>query len=181
LGLRDVELKTADRLRQAGHTVATPDLFDGSTAASIDDGAKIVQRVGWPTVVAAAERELKELPPETVLTGFSMGVGVASELWSKRPLSAGAIFLHGLPSIPANVRRSFPVQVHVGEKDSMFADPEAISRLDAQARAVGARMQVYRYPQATHFFTDETLSDFNGPAASLTLERVVAFLANFME
>jgi len=54
--------------------------------------------------------------------------------------------------------------------------PEAISRLDTRAQAAGSRMTLYRYPEATHFYTDETLSDFAAAAASLTLTRVLDFL-----
>src|SRR5438067_1865185 len=38
LGLRPVERLAAERLRQVGHLVTTPDLYDGRTASSMADG-----------------------------------------------------------------------------------------------------------------------------------------------
>ena len=38
----------ADRLGEAGHTVHVPDLFDGHTFASIEDGLAHVAHIGCP-------------------------------------------------------------------------------------------------------------------------------------
>src|SRR6266540_7062462 len=38
----------ADELRRAGHTVHTPDLFDGRTFATIEEGMAYAQQVGFP-------------------------------------------------------------------------------------------------------------------------------------
>jgi dienelactone hydrolase len=40
LGLRPGVLGAADRLRSAGHTVHTPDLFDGEVFDDLDDGMR---------------------------------------------------------------------------------------------------------------------------------------------
>jgi dienelactone hydrolase len=177
LGLRDVEHEAADLLAHQGHVVSVPDLFGGAIATSIDEGAEIVARIGWPTVCAIAEEALKGLPIETVLAGFSMCVGVASELWSRRPRSAGAVFLHALPTIPSNIRPAFPFQVHVGANDDMFADAASLKDLNDRGRELSVAAEVYRYPGAGHFFTDTTLPEFNQNAARLTWERVIDYLA----
>jgi dienelactone hydrolase len=41
----------ADELRQAGHTVHTPDLFDGRTFDSIDAGMAYAEEIGFPDAV----------------------------------------------------------------------------------------------------------------------------------
>ena len=43
----------ADELRRAGHTVQTPDLFQGRTFASIDDGMRFAGEIGFPDEVIA--------------------------------------------------------------------------------------------------------------------------------
>ena len=45
----------ADRLRADGHTVHTPDLFEGQTFATIDDGFAFVHREGAPDYDALAD------------------------------------------------------------------------------------------------------------------------------
>jgi len=41
----------ADELRGAGHTVHTPDLFDGRTFDSIEQGSDFVQQIGFGEVI----------------------------------------------------------------------------------------------------------------------------------
>ena len=50
-GLTDGLQAFADELRADGHTVHTPDLFDGELPASVDDGVAHVRQVGDPTDV----------------------------------------------------------------------------------------------------------------------------------
>ena len=38
----------ADELRRGGHTVHTPDLFDGRTFASIEEGMAYASQIGFP-------------------------------------------------------------------------------------------------------------------------------------
>src|SRR3954463_6644964 len=176
LGLRDIEREAANLLRGAGHFVSAPDLFGGATAGSIPEGADIVARLGWARVCERAELAVGELQPGAVLAGFSMGVGVVSELWRRRRLSAGAIFLHALPTIPVDVRPAFPFQVHVGANDIEFAALPAIEDLRESSRILGVSGEVFRYTGAGHFFTDRMLPEFDQAAASITWERVSQFL-----
>jgi len=46
LGLRPGVLSAAERLRAAGHTVHTPDLFDGDVFDNIDDGMRKEEALG---------------------------------------------------------------------------------------------------------------------------------------
>src|SRR5947208_10215555 len=65
----------ADELRRAGHTVHTPDLFDGRTFASIEEGMAYAEQVGFPdAIIERGERAANELPNELVYAGFSLGV-----------------------------------------------------------------------------------------------------------
>ena len=46
----------ADELRAAGHTVHAPDLFDGRTFDSIDEGMAFIRGSGMDEMVEKAER-----------------------------------------------------------------------------------------------------------------------------
>lgn len=43
-------------------------------------GFALMDRIGWETIVARARAAVRDLPPGTVLGGFSMGVGVVGSL-----------------------------------------------------------------------------------------------------
>ena len=56
----------ADELRAAGHTVHTPDLYDGRTFASLDDGVGNAKEVGFGTILERGEQAAAGLPAELV-------------------------------------------------------------------------------------------------------------------
>lgn len=51
-----MELAAAERLRAAGHEVVTPDLYDGETASTLDEGFAVKNRIGWTTLAERARR-----------------------------------------------------------------------------------------------------------------------------
>jgi dienelactone hydrolase len=81
----------ADELRSAGHTVHTPDLFDGRTFTSIDEGLGYVQGVGFGEMIERGVQAAEELPNELVYGGFSLGVPPAQKLAQTRPGARGAL------------------------------------------------------------------------------------------
>ena len=64
----------ADELRAAGHTVHAPDLFDGRTFPSIDEGVAYIRGVGFDAMRERGVRVADDLPPALVYAGFSFGV-----------------------------------------------------------------------------------------------------------
>src|SRR5262252_2627483 len=79
-GLTPGVVAFADELRHAGHTVHTPDLFDGNTFATLDEGQEYARGVGFGTILANGVRAAEGLPAELVYAGFSMGVMPAQQL-----------------------------------------------------------------------------------------------------
>ena len=84
----------ANELRQAGHTVHTPDLFEGRTFDSIEAGVGYANEVGWDEIMARGERAAESLPNELVYGGFSLGVVPAQKLAQTRPGAHGALFFY---------------------------------------------------------------------------------------
>jgi dienelactone hydrolase len=175
LGLRPVELGLADRLRAAGHRVATPDLYAGSTAATIEEGFVLKDTVGWPAIVRRAREAVRDLPAETVLLGVSMGAGVVQEVLPDRPGTAGVLLLHAVGALPASVRAGLPAQAHVADPDPI-APPAQVAAWQAAATRSGADAQVFTYPGIGHFYTDAAGPDHDEPAAERTRQRVLEFL-----
>jgi dienelactone hydrolase len=84
----------ADELRHAGHTVHTPDLFQGRTFGSIEEGIAYAGEVGLETIVERGVRAADGLPSEVVYSGFSLGVLPAQKLAQTRPGTRGALLFY---------------------------------------------------------------------------------------
>src|SRR3954465_6856405 len=65
----------ADELRAAGHTVHTPDLFNGRTFDSIDAGLDVAREIGFPDeMFKRGTQAIEALGNDVVYGGFSLGV-----------------------------------------------------------------------------------------------------------
>ena len=56
-------LEFADELRSAGHTVHAPDLFDGETFGTVDEGVAYARQVGFREIIRRGSQAAEELPP----------------------------------------------------------------------------------------------------------------------
>jgi dienelactone hydrolase len=65
LGLTGPVRRFAGELRAAGHTVHTPDLYDGRTFETYEDGASYSEPLGGPlAAVKRARAEVESLPSD---------------------------------------------------------------------------------------------------------------------
>ena len=175
-GLTPGVVAFADELRAAGHTVHAPDLYDGKTFASLDEGVAYAKQVGFGAFLERGRLAAEGLPNEVVYGGFSLGVMPAQMLAQTRPAAKGALLFSA--AFPASeFGRSWPqgvpLQVHM-----MEADEWALEDLPAARKLVeevdGA--ELFLYPGDRHLFADNTLGDYDENAATLLTERVLAFL-----
>jgi len=175
-GLTDGVRSFADELRGAGHTVHTPDMFDGRTFATIEDGMAFARAEGFDTLAERGVAAGAEIGSETVYAGFSFGVMPAQQLAQTQPGARGALFMYSCLPVsefgtawPAGL----PVQVHGKVGDEFFAeDLEA-----AQALADSTdRAELFLYPGEEHLFADSSLPAYDPDAAALLMKRVLAFL-----
>lgn len=84
-------LAFASRLREAGNTVHTPDLYDGRTFASLDEGVGYAREVGFDTISDRGRHAAEGLSSKLVYAGFSLGVMPAQLLAQTRPGAKGAL------------------------------------------------------------------------------------------
>ncbi|RKN30731.1 dienelactone hydrolase family protein [Micromonospora musae] len=174
-GLRPAVLAAAERLRAAGHQVSTPDLYGVPAAETVEAGFALLEKIGQDVVLGRAAEAVAQLPPDTVLAGFSMGAGVAGALLAERPATAGLLLLHGTGGSPAAVRPGLPVQLHLADPDS-YEPPEEVDEWGTAMTVAGAQLEVFRYPGVGHLFTDPDVSDHDAAATETTWSRVEAFL-----
>jgi dienelactone hydrolase len=181
-GLTAGLVRFADRLRAAGHTVHTPDLFEGQVFDTIPDGMAHVRREGAPDYDALADEVVDGLPESLVYAGFSFGGGQAQRLAQLRPGARGALLFDTCYPISGEWAfgpwpEGVPVQVHGMDRDPFFS--EEGGDLDA-ARELVATVDVaelFVYPGDQHLFADDSLASYDADAAALLTERVLAFLA----
>lgn len=152
-----------------------PDLFDGRTFDTIEEGMAYARETGFGVLVDRGVAAAEELSPELVHAGFSFGVSVAQQLAQTRDGARGALFMSGcLPASEFGAwPRGVPVQVHGKEGDPFFEeDIEAARELVASAE----RGELFLYPGDEHLFADSSLPAYDAAAAALLTERVLAFL-----
>ncbi len=167
----------ADELRGAGHTVHTPDLYEGLTFSTIEEGMAHAEELGFGEVIERGERAAASLPERLVYAGFSLGVLPAQKLAQSRAGAAGALFFYSCVPVsesgtwPAGV----PVQVHAMENDRLFVDE---GDLDAARELIATADdgELFLYPGSEHYFADSSLPSYEPDAAALLTRRVLEFL-----
>lgn len=178
-GLRPAVLDFANSLRAAGHTVHTPDLYDGEVFSDRNDAIRKIQELGFDKLLERALAAVEHLPRESVYAGFSNG-GVCAELVAAtRPGARGAILMHaplmvrdlGWTDWPANV----PVQVHFANKDPI-KNQSVVDSLAAKVRRSASSFEQFDYDAPGHLFSDPVFPAYNKDAAELMTKRVLDFL-----
>ena len=171
----------ADELRAAGHTVHVPDLFDGRTFGSIDEGMAFIKGQGFDALRERGVRTADRLPAELVYAGFSFGEMIAQQLAQTRPGARGALLFYSC--IPITGDWAFgpwpdgvPVQIHGADHDPIFIDEGDVEA----AREIVATVpdaELFLYPSDQHYFSDSSLPSYDPDATALLMNRVLAFLA----
>jgi dienelactone hydrolase len=169
-------LAFADELREAGHTVHAPDLYDGNTFEDINEGVGYAKKVGFEEIVNMGTAAGEGLPADIVYGGFSLGVMPAQSLAQTRPGARGALFYHACmpPSeFGGPWPDGVPVEIHMMENDP-WAEEDRPAAETLAAEVPDA--ELFLYPGAGHLFADSSLGDYDKEAAELLMERTLAFL-----
>ena len=177
LGLTPGVTEFADQLREAGHTVHTPDLYEGHTFQAVEDGVGYARETGFGTILERGVGAADGLPTELTYAGFSLGVMPAQKLTQTRPGARGALLLEAClpPSEFGSWPDGVPVQIHGMEADPSFADE---GDLDAARVLIEEAddAELFLYPGDQHLFADSSLPSYDAEAAALLTRRVLEFL-----
>ena len=177
-GLTEGVRALADALRAGGHTVHTPDFFEGATFGSLEEGFAARRERG--DLDAWADGVVADLPEELVYAGISLGVMPAQRLAQTRPGAAGAILMESCLPISGDWAigpwpDGVPVQIHGMDADEFFAGEGDIEA----AREIVATVpdaELFTYPGQRHLFTDRSLPSHDVDAAAQVVSRSLAFL-----
>ena len=181
-GLTDGVRAFADELRSGGHTVHTPDLFDGERPATLEEGLAYAQKIGEEALDRQVRRIVADLPQGLVYAGFSWGVMTAQRLAQTRPGARGALLYEACLPVtgewaigpwPAGV----PVQVHGMAKDPFFGLEGDLDAARELVATIGTELgAVFVYPGERHLFTDSSLPSYDADATAQVLRRSREFL-----
>jgi dienelactone hydrolase len=168
-GLTQDVLAFADALRARGHQVYTPDLYDGATFATLEDGIAHAESIGFPTILERGRRAVDGIGTDLVYVGFSLGVLPAQMLAQTRPGAHAALFAHSCVP-PSEFGQGWPdgvpLQLHLTEHDPLALPPNTDLQAARALATDGA--ELFLYPGTDHLF--------DAPTQELFTERVLAFL-----
>ena len=172
----------ADELRSAGHTVHTPDVYEGRTFATVAEGIGHAGEIGFGEVLERGVRAVEGLPADLVYAGFSLGVMPAQKLAQTRAGARGALLLQGcvpVSEFSAAWPDDVPVQIHAMDNDPLFVGEDGEEGDIDAARALiqdAKNAELFLYPGDQHLFADSSLPSYDAEAAALMTNRVVDFL-----
>ncbi|MEV6794645.1 dienelactone hydrolase family protein [Streptomyces sp. NPDC051320] len=176
-GLRPAVGAAAERLRAAGHQVRVPDLFDGKTFATIEEGMAFKEELGSEELL---KRAVTASAPHSdqglVYAGFSLGGSLAQNVALADEKARGLLLLHGTSDIADEASvDELPVQLHVADPDP-FESHDWLTAWYLRMQRIGADVEVHRYPGAGHLYTDPELADYDAEAAERTWQTALGFL-----
>jgi dienelactone hydrolase len=167
----------ADELRRAGHVVHTPDLFEGRTFATLDDGMAFAREVGFGALGDRGVAAAQAFDAAVVYAGMSFGVMIAQQLAQTRPGARGAILMSAC--LPASEfgdawPTGVPLQVHGKDADPFFAEEDLVAARELVESTDDA--ELFLYPGDEHLFADSSLDAYDAAATALLLERMLPLL-----
>ena len=181
-GLTEGVRSFAGELREAGHTVHTPDLYDGRVFDTMEESFAFVREAG-DALEAKADAAAQALPEGLVYAGISWGVGAAQRLAQTRPGARGALLYEAC--FPITGEYAFgpwpddvPVQIHGKADDEFFAHEGDIDAARELVATAGSdRAELFVYPGGEHLFLDSSLPTYDADSAALVRQRTLQFLA----
>ncbi|WP_184348280.1 dienelactone hydrolase family protein [Streptomyces olivoverticillatus] len=178
-GPRPAVHAAAERLREAGYEVHVPDLYDGRTAETVEEGMAIKDEIGRDELLRRAVTAVAPLSERgLVYAGFSLGGSIAQNLALGDDRARGLLLLHGTSDLPDDAAvDELPVQLHVADPDP-FEPHDWLNAWYLRMQRAGADVEVHRYRGAGHLFTDPDLPDYDEEAAEAAWRVALGFLAD---
>lgn len=177
-GARPAVHAAAERLRAAGHEVHVPDLFDGRSVDTVEEGMALKDSIGTDELLRRAVRAAAPYADRgLVYAGFSLGGALAQNLALADDKARGLLLMHGTSDIADGAAvDELPVQLHVADPDP-FEPHDWLNAWYLRMRRAGADVEIHRYPGAGHLFTDPDLADHDAEAAEAAWKVALSFLS----
>ncbi len=183
-GLNDDVRAYAEQLRGEGYQVATPDLYHGRVATTIDAAKALVGELDkdWKRAMTEIQEEHTKLSAQAdrvALLAWSMGVWYSWGVAQARADRVQALVTSdGLGEVEAG-KALPPILGHYAEDDEFesLADVRSTERKLVESGGVA---QFHVYPGTKHWFDEPSRPEFDKAASELAWQRTAAFLAQHL-
>lgn len=178
LGLTRGVTSLADAVRSQGHTVLTPDLFDGKTFDELGAGLSFANHLGDDELLHRAEQACDGLPADIVYGGLSLGAFPAQHLLQTRPGASGAVLLHSFfdpTQLPGSWPTECPVEVFGMDHDPFFMGDGDLASAQVWQREHG-NLHIHLYSGEGHLFLEPSLPDYDEQASRQATHDLVSSL-----
>lgn len=134
----------AERLMAAGHRVMVPDLYDGETFDTVDEGVEHAETIGFDTIIDRGVSVATATDNRFACVGFSLGVLPAQNLAQTHRRAAGAVLCHAaipLGTFADEWPSGVALQIHTSERDPLgdFEDARELAKPRARERTLRLR------------------------------------------
>jgi len=181
-GLNRFFQELCQRLARAGFVAFAPDLYQGRTAATIDEAKALLEQRDFEAMQAIAAGALAYFRAHpavrgdgVAVLGFSMGAAWATEMASVAPAEIAAVVLfYGTEAADFTKARA----AYLGHfaQDDEWEPLDGIRQMEADLRAAGKEVTFHFYPGAQHWFFETNRPEYDAQAAELAWQRTVEFL-----
>ena len=167
LGVRQGVLDAAERLRQDGHDVLVPDVFDGRTFDDYQPAMTFAwEELGQVELLRRSREAVAGLPDGFVSAGFSLGCVMAVHVALQRKASGVLMIAGAVPVSAFGDGSEWPAGL-AAQSHSTVGDPwreqEEIDQAVRDVEAGGGTIELFDYPGSGHLFNDPTLPDEYDP------------------
>jgi carboxymethylenebutenolidase len=179
-GLNDDVRASVERLRREGYGVASPDLFHGRVATTIEEAKALSGEVdkNWQSTMTEIEEAFSKLSAQAhpiAVLAWSMGVWFSWQLAQVHPdRIKGLVSYYGYGEIEPG-KSLPPILGHFAENDEF----EALADVrDTEKKVVenGGDVTFHVYPGTKHWFDEPSRPEYDKAASELAFGRTLAFL-----
>lgn len=171
-----------DRLAAEGFVALAPDLFDGDTAATVEEAQALLERADPNELAHLTRSSLQALRSVDVtpdgpvgVVGFSMGASLGLWLSARVPEEVVAtVAFYGAQDIDFDGATSAYLG-HYAEQDD-YVDDDELVLLEADLHVLGLAPTFHHYPGTRHWFFEDDRPEHDPAAAQLAWERTLDFL-----
>ena len=176
-------LEFAERWRAAGHTVHTPDLYDGRTASDPEQAEALMEAMDSAKTGAKLDAAIADLRERTGGgpvggLGFSMGGFRVLLQATTGAFDAVAVYYAALDAEQA-ASIHCPVLLHLAERDE-FDPPEVFDQFVAGLRAAGTPVEAHRWPGTEHSFANADVALYAPTQAAEAWPITIRFLRDHL-
>jgi carboxymethylenebutenolidase len=179
-GLNNDVRASAQRLRGEGYEVATPDLFGGRVATTIEEAKTLSGEVSKNSgramsEVAEAHTKLSAQADRIAVLAWSMGVWFSWQLAQAHPDKIrGLVSYYGYGEVEQG-KSLPPILGHFAENDE-FEALEDVRKTEKALADGGHDAQFHVYPGTKHWFDEPSRPEYDKAASALAWQRTLAFL-----